>query len=135
MAVQPGRIISHQLQKKAFNTDSFHSYLQETLDVLENANQGREKMRYTLIMDNVAFHKSKRIQQLVETRGHRILFIPPYSPQCNPIEEVFSELKRFYRSTPINNFKEKIRKAIDRLNLENIDKYFRHTKNLKLKVV
>jgi len=71
MAVQPGRIISHQLQKKAFNTDSFHSYLQETLDVLENVDQGREKMRYTLIIDNVAFHKSKRIQQLVETRGHK----------------------------------------------------------------
>ena len=134
MAVQPNRVISHKLQKDAFNTISFHAYLSSLFDILDEDKLefGGEKKSYTLIMDNVAFHKSKRIKELVESRGHRILFIPPYSPQCNPIEEVFSELKRRYRSTPIDNFKEKIYTSLNSLQLSNIEKYFKHMKNLKV---
>ena len=46
-------------------------------------------------MDNVSFHKSKKIKKLVEDSGNHLLFIPPYSPDFNPIEEVFSKLKSF----------------------------------------
>ena len=48
-------------------------------------------------MDNVSFHKSKRIKDLIEGSNNKILFIPPYSPDFNPIEEVFSELKSFIK--------------------------------------
>ena len=46
-------------------------------------------------MDNVAFHKSHKIRDLIEGSGNHILFIPPYSPDFNPIEEVFSKLKSY----------------------------------------
>lgn len=48
-------------------------------------------------MDNVAFHKSKRILELVTKSRNTILFIPPYSPDFNPIEEVFSKMKAYIR--------------------------------------
>ena len=48
-------------------------------------------------MDNVSFHKSKRIKELVESTSNKLLFIPPYSPDFNPIEEVFSEMKAYIR--------------------------------------
>ena len=44
-----------------------------------------------VIVDNVGFHKSKRAEQLVKAKGAWLLFLPPYSPDLNPIEMAFSK--------------------------------------------
>jgi transposase len=49
-------------------------------------------------MDNIAFHKTKKVRDLVGSRGWQILFTPPYSPWFNPIENVFSVAKNAFRS-------------------------------------
>ncbi|KAI1839362.1 hypothetical protein JX266_014427 [Neoarthrinium moseri] len=46
-----------------------------------------------LIMDNVEFHYSERVRQMVEEAGARLDFIPPYTPRSNPVEELFGEIK------------------------------------------
>ena len=51
----------------------------------------------TILMDNVAFHKSKEILQLCQDAGVNIEFTPPYSPECNPIENFFSVVKDEFR--------------------------------------
>jgi len=48
-------------------------------------------------MDNLSSHKSKRVQQLIEDAGCELLFLPPYSPDMNPIEEAFSKVKGILR--------------------------------------
>lgn len=50
-----------------------------------------------VILDNVAFHKSERAEELGEAKGARLLFLPPYSPDLNPIEMAFSKLKMLLR--------------------------------------
>ena len=54
-------------------------------------------------MDNVSFHKSKRVAKIIEDSQNKILFIPPYSPDFNPIEEVFSKMKAYIKTyiTPL----------------------------------
>ena len=49
------------------------------------------------IMDNIGFHKSETVRQLAELNGVRILFTPPYSPECNPVEHFFSAAKTAFR--------------------------------------
>ena len=44
-------------------------------------------------MDNLSSHKGSRIRRLIEERGCELLYLPPYSPDLNPIEEAFSKLK------------------------------------------
>lgn len=44
-------------------------------------------------MDNAPFHKSKKIQKLLNRHGHRLLFLPPYSPHLNPIENKWGQVK------------------------------------------
>jgi len=50
-----------------------------------------------LIMDNASFHHSEKIQQLCDDAGVVLLYLPPYSPDLNPIEEFFGELKMYIR--------------------------------------
>lgn len=42
------------------------------------------KTKCVIVMNNARFHKSKRIQKLLNMHGHRILWLPPYSPDLNP---------------------------------------------------
>jgi transposase len=46
-----------------------------------------------VVLDNLGAHKSERVRELIEGRGCQLLFLPPYSPDFNPIEEAFSKIK------------------------------------------
>jgi transposase len=52
-----------------------------------------------IIMDNLSSHKGGRVRELVEGRGCELLYLPPYSPDLNPIEEAFAKLKTLLRKT------------------------------------
>ena len=48
-----------------------------------------------VVMDNAPFHKSAETRALIESTGAKLLFLPPYSPDLNPIEHDFANLKNF----------------------------------------
>ena len=53
--------------------------------------------RMTVIWDNASFHKSPKLKSLIETAGCHLLFLPPYSPDLNPIEKWLANLKALIR--------------------------------------
>lgn len=50
--------------------------------------------QHLVIMDNAAFHKSPETAELIKATGATLLFLPPYSPDFNPIEQDFAALKK-----------------------------------------
>lgn len=50
-----------------------------------------------VVMDNLSAHKGHRIRELIEGRGCELMYLPPYSPDLNPIEEAFSKVKGVLR--------------------------------------
>lgn len=50
-----------------------------------------------VILDNLSSHKSAQAVQRIESAGARVKYLPPYSPDLNPIEKVFSKVKSFLR--------------------------------------
>jgi transposase len=50
-----------------------------------------------VVMDNLSAHKGARVRDLVAQRGCELLYLPPYSPDLNPIEEAFSKMKGIVR--------------------------------------
>lgn len=50
-----------------------------------------------VVMDNLSAHKGEEVRELVEERGCEVLFLPPYSPDLNPIEEAFAKIKGLLR--------------------------------------
>ena len=53
----------------------------------------------TVVLDNLAVHKSTTAQALIEAAGGRLLFLPPYSPDFNPIEPIFAKVKTALRAS------------------------------------
>ena len=49
-----------------------------------------------VVMDNLAAHKPDRVRELIEGRGCELVYLPPYSPDYNPIEEAFSKIKALF---------------------------------------
>ena len=51
-----------------------------------------------VVMDNLQPHKAVGVQQAIEAAGARVLYLPPYSPDFNPIEPTWSKIKQYLRS-------------------------------------
>jgi transposase len=61
-----------------------------------------------VIIDNASFHKSSKIESLIEAAGCRVIFLPPYSPDLNPIEHRWASIKKAIRKAAlkVNDFYE-----------------------------
>jgi transposase len=57
----------------------------------------RPELRSLLIMENASFHRTERIEQLCHEAGVKFVYLPLYSLDLNPIEELFAELKAFIK--------------------------------------
>jgi transposase len=57
-----------------------------------------------VVLDNLAMHKQAAVQAAIEGAGARLRFLPPYSPDLNPIEQAFAKLKAFLRAARPRTF-------------------------------
>lgn len=86
-------IVYSRIFQGSTDTTVFEDYLQELLPCC-----GRwPEPKSVIVMDNASFHHSERIRELCATAGVKLLYLPPYSPDFNPIEEFFADLKRFIK--------------------------------------
>lgn len=70
-----------------------------------------------VVMDNLPAHKASDVRRAIEAAGAELRYLPPYSPDFNPIENAFSKLKAFLRKTAartIDDLWDAIRDAIPR---------------------
>ena len=51
-----------------------------------------------VVLDNASFHKSSKTKELIESVGCELIFLPPYSPDLNPIEKFWANMKRWIKS-------------------------------------
>ena len=72
------------------NREVFEVYLQQFL--VPDLRHGD-----IVIMDNLASHKAKAVRQAIRNAGAKLIFLPKYSPDLNPIEQVFAKLKHLLR--------------------------------------
>jgi transposase len=82
-----------------------------------------------LVWDNLGAHKLVRIRELVEAAGARVVFLPPYSPDMNPIEKAWSKVKtilRGYAPRTWDQLLEAVCAALSALTKSDIAGWFRH---------
>jgi transposase len=76
----------------AVNGDVFEAFVEQVL--VPELRRGD-----VVVMDNLSSHKRQRVRELIEAAGARLVFLPPYSPDLNPIELIFAKVKQLLRSS------------------------------------
>ncbi len=82
-----------------------------------------------VVMDNLSAHTGETIRQLIEARGARVQFLPPYSSDFNPIELCWSKIKTALRAAKARTFEalmEALAKALRSISLTDIQDWFAH---------
>jgi transposase len=75
----------------AVNSELFEAFVKQVL-------RPTLKIGDIVVMDNLSSHKGQRTRAMIESSGATLLFLPPYSPDLNPIELAFAKLKQLLRS-------------------------------------
>jgi len=73
------------------NTKLFETWVEQFL--IKELKPGQ-----VVIMDNAAFHRSQKTKELIESACCKLIFLPPYSPDLNPIEKFWANMKRWIRN-------------------------------------
>lgn len=106
----------------ATNGEIFYSFVERSL-------LPQLKPKHTVIMDNVKFHLQARVKELIESIGAKIIFLPPYSPDFNPIENMWSKIKNTLRRLAPRTalaFKKIIRVAFEEITKSDLIEWFKH---------
>ena len=81
-------------------------------------------------MDNLSSHKRGRVRELIESRGAALRYLPPYSPDLNPIELVFSKTKQLLRSLALrtkDSLWRSMQGVLDAVTVSDAVNCYRHT--------
>jgi len=84
------RIVAPFVLDGSINRDAFETYVARVLVPELRAGD-------IVVMDNLSSHKGPLVRELIEAAGARLLYLPPYSPDFNPIENAFAKLKALLR--------------------------------------
>lgn len=104
------------------NGDIFKFFLENIL--LPNLWEGA-----CVVMDNLPAHKVNGVRDLIEERGAHLIYLSPYSPDFNPIENSWSKVKEYLRSTAARSrelLDQAITNALDAVTLKDIRNWFTH---------
>jgi transposase len=88
--VRHDRIDAPWLVNGPIDGESFQTYVEKVL--VPTLRPGD-----IVIMDNLGSHKGKAVRRLIRAAGDKLIFLPKYSPDLNPIEQVFASLKHLLR--------------------------------------
>jgi transposase len=100
----------------------FEAYLEHVLAPTLRTGQ-------VVVMDNLSAHKGERVRELIEGRGCELLYLPPYSPDLNPIEEAFAKLKALVRKAEARSREvliEAMGRALEALTMRDARSFFEH---------
>lgn len=83
-----------------------------------------------IVVDNLSAHKGERVRELIEARGCELLYLPPYSPDFNPIEEAFSKIEGLLRKAQARSREalvEALGRAISAVSAMDARGFFKHS--------
>lgn len=122
-ALRHDRIAAPCVFDGPINGERFLAWVQQALAPTLNPGD-------VVIMDNLSSHKSPAIRKAIRETGARLFFLPPYSPDLNPIEQVFAKLKTLLRKADertIDATWRRIGKLLDHFSPQECANYIRNS--------
>jgi transposase len=106
----------------AVNRDVFEAFVEQAL--LPSLKPGD-----VVVMDNLSSPKGIRVRQLIESVGAGVIYLPPYSPDLNPIELAFAKLKQLLRSAAhrtMDSLWNDVQRMLDLITPSDAGGFYRH---------
>lgn len=122
-AIRTAGVASAMVTRKAINSITFRGFIEEFLCPTLSPGD-------VVVMDNLAVHKVKGVENAIRRAGAELWYLPPYSPDFNPIEQAWSKMKSVIRSLAPPSYRRLVRAIgeglcrIDRVECQN---YFHHS--------
>ena len=127
-------VFRFKVKEGGYNGESYLHFLEDMCYQLESIDFSEA----IIIADNVPFHKMNLMFECLQSKGHELVLLPPYSPQLNPIEEVFSKWNNLIKmSNPMNEttLLNAIRTSSEMITTTDIQGYVRHMREYLVKAV
>lgn len=121
-ALRQGEIVAPCVFDGPVNADMFTAWVEQNL-------APTLKPGDIVVLDNLSSHKDPRARRAIRAAGAHLLFLPPYSPDLNPIEMVFAKLKTLFRKLDARTVEDAWRKVgtlLDRFTPDECAAYIRH---------
>ena len=115
-------VVAAMTIESATDGDVFLAYLEQALCPKLQAGD-------VVVMDNLSAHKVQGVRQLIEASGAKLLYLPPYSPDFNPIEQAWSKLKQLLRAAKARTaevLEQAVAEVLKAITVENAAAWFRH---------
>ena len=115
-------VVADMTIESATDGDVFLAYLEQALFPQLQACD-------VAVMDNLSAHKVQVVRQLIEVSGAKLLYLPPYSPDFNPIEKAWSKLKQLLRAAKARTaevLEHAVTEVLKAITVENAVAWFRH---------
>jgi transposase len=122
VAVRREGLFAPMVVDGALNGPLFRKYVRQEL-------APRLRSGDILVLDNLPTHKVKGVPEALAERGARVLFLPPYSPDLNPIEQVFSKVKnelRRRRLRTVTEVEDAFGQSLDWVTPDEVRNYYRN---------
>jgi transposase len=119
-ALRHDRIDAPWLLDGPINGEKFRLYVEKVLVPTLAAND-------IVVMDNLGSHRGGAVRRAIRATGAKLFFLPKYSPDLNPIEQVFAKLKHLLRKAAARSFDaltDAIGRLLDSFTLEECANYF-----------
>ena len=109
--------------EEATDTEIFLAYVEQVLcPALQSGD--------VVVMDNLSSHKVNGVRELIQKAGAEVLYLPPYSPDLNPIEKAWAKLKQLLRSAKARTqeaLDHALAEALQLITADNARAWFRHS--------
>ena len=109
--------------EEATDTEIFLAYVEQVLcPALQSGD--------VVVMDNLSSHKVNGVRELIQQAGAEVLYLPPYSPDLNPIEKAWAKLKQLLRSAKARTqeaLDHALAEALRLITADNARAWFRHS--------
>ena len=115
-------VVAAMTIESATDGDVFLAYLEQALCPKLQAGD-------VVVMDNLSAHKVQGVRQLIKASGAKLLYLPPYSPDFNPIEKAWSKLKQLLRAAKARTaevLEQAVAEVLKAITVENAVAWFRH---------
>ena len=122
-ALRHDRIVAPWLLEGPIDSETFRTYVEQVLLPTLGPSD-------IVVMDNLGSHKGKAVRDLIRSAGAKLFYLPKYSPDLNPIEQVFAKLKHLLRKAAARSFETvcaAIGQILDAFSAEECANYFRNS--------